>query len=66
MVRSFECVSGVTIPYKVAERRPGDIAACYADPSFAEGEINWRATRSLDDMSADGWRWQQMNPDGYE
>ncbi|RJQ37572.1 MAG: UDP-glucose 4-epimerase GalE [Dehalococcoidia bacterium] len=66
MVRSFEWVSGVTIPYEVAARRPGDIAACYADPSFAEGEIDWRATRSLDDMSADGWRWQQANPNGYE
>lgn len=66
MVRSFECVSGLTIPYDVAGRRPGDIAACYADPSFAEGEIHWRARRSLDEMCADGWRWQQMNPDGYE
>ena len=66
MVRSFECVSGVTIPYAVSERRPGDIAACYADPSFAEEEIDWRPSRSLDDMCADGWRWQQMNPNGYE
>jgi len=66
MVRSFECVSGETIPYEVAERRPGDIAACYADPSFAEGEIEWRASRSLDEMCGDGWRWQQMNPNGYE
>lgn len=66
MVRSFECVSGVTIPYAVSERRPGDIAACYADPSFAEEEIDWRPSRSLDDMCADGWRWQKMNPNGYE
>jgi UDP-glucose 4-epimerase len=66
MVRSFEQVTGVTIPYEVAGRRSGDIAACYADPSFAATELDWKATRSLDEMCADGWRWQQMNLNGYE
>ncbi|ABA89045.1 UDP-glucose/UDP-N-acetylglucosamine 4-epimerase [Syntrophotalea carbinolica DSM 2380] len=66
VVRSFEQVSGVTIPCQVAGRRSGDISACYADPSFAEDELGWRASRSLDEMCSDGWRWQRMNPNGYE
>lgn len=66
MVRSFERVTGVNIPYDVIGRRSGDIAACYADPSFAKGELDWKASRSLDDMCEDGWRWQQKNPNGYE
>jgi UDP-glucose 4-epimerase len=66
MVRSFERVTGVTIPYEITGRRSGDIAACYADPSFAEEELDWMARRSLDDMCGDGWRWQQKNPNGYE
>jgi len=66
MVRSFERITGVAIPYEIAGRRTGDITACYADPSFAEGELDWRASRTLDDMCGDGWRWQQKNPKGYE
>lgn len=66
MVHIFERVTGVAIPYDVAGRRSGDITACYADPSFAEGELDWRASRTLDDMCRDGWRWQQKNPQGYE
>lgn len=66
MVQSFERVTGVEIPYDIIGRRSGDIAACYADPSFAKGELDWMASRSLDDMCADGWRWQQKNPNGYE
>jgi len=66
MVRSFERVTGVKIPYDVIGRRSGDIASCYADPSFAKGELDWKASRSLDDMCEDGWRGQQKNPNGYE
>jgi UDP-glucose 4-epimerase len=56
---------GHPIPYKVVERRPGDIATTYADPTLAEQRLDWQATRTLDDMAADHWRWQSQNPDGY-
>jgi len=65
MVRAFERVSGRPIPYSVVARRPGDIAACFADPSLAQEELNWVAQRALEKMCADGWRWQQANPQGY-
>lgn len=65
IVHSFERVSGRTIPYQVVDRRPGDIAACWADPSLAASELGWKAFRSLDEMCADGWRWQEKNPRGY-
>ncbi|HWL54389.1 MAG TPA: UDP-glucose 4-epimerase GalE [Chthoniobacteraceae bacterium] len=65
MIRAFETASGKTIPYRVTERRPGDIAACYADPSKAETELGWKATRSIDEMCADTWRWQSKNPEGF-
>lgn len=65
IIRSFERVTDVTIPFKVVGRRPGDIAACYADPSLAATELGWLATRSLGEMCEDGWRWQQKNPMGY-
>lgn len=65
MVRAFERVTDRPVPYEIAPRRPGDIAACWADPSFAEKELGWKATRSLEDMCADGWRWQEKNPNGY-
>ena len=58
MVRAFEKASGKQIPYQITPRRPGDVAACYADPSFAEQELGWRATRDIDEMCADTWRWQ--------
>ncbi len=53
------------IPYEVVGRRPGDVAAVYADPTRAERELGWRAERDLDEMCADVWRWQSANPDGY-
>ncbi|MFO7577452.1 MAG: UDP-glucose 4-epimerase GalE [Pelovirga sp.] len=65
MVRSFEKVSGCTVPFEVVARRPGDIAACYADPTLAARELGWSAERTLEQMCADGWRWQQDNPRGY-
>lgn len=66
MIRAFEKASGKKIPYLLTERRPGDIAACFADPSKAELELNWTAKKGLDEMCADSWRWQSMNPNGYE
>jgi len=60
MVRAFERASGKSIPYQVVARRPGDIAACYADPSLAETELGWKATRDLSQMCADSWRWQSL------
>ncbi len=65
LVHAFERASGRRIPYDVAPRRPGDVASCYADPSLAAELLGWRATRSLDEMCADSWRWQTNNPDGY-
>lgn len=65
MVRAFEEASGKPVPYRVAPRRPGDIATCYADPAKAERELGWKARRSLDEMMRDAWRWQSTNPDGY-
>lgn len=59
MVRSFEKISGLHLPYVITERRPGDVAIYYADPSRAERLLGWKATRSLDDMCRDAWRWQQ-------
>lgn len=65
VARAFERASGRSIPLVFAERRPGDVAACYADPALAEQELGWRARRSLDDMCADTWRWQSANPRGF-
>ncbi|QMV16461.1 UDP-glucose 4-epimerase GalE [Vibrio spartinae] len=65
MVHAFEKACGQTIPYQLVERRPGDIAECWADPAKATQELGWCATRSLDDMVQDSWRWQSNNPDGY-
>lgn len=65
MVRAFEAASGKSVPYRVAARRPGDIASCYADPSLARILLGWSAQRGLDDMCTDGWRWQSANPHGF-
>ncbi len=65
MVAAFAKASGRKIPYRIASRRSGDIAACYADPAKALRELNWRAERGLDEMCADVWRWQERNPGGY-
>lgn len=66
VVRAFEAVSGLHIPYRIVDRRPGDIAQCYADPSRAERELGWKAQRSIADMCRDAWNWQAKNPRGYE
>ncbi len=65
MVAAFEKASGRKVPYRVAARRPGDIASCFADPTHAARLLGWRATRDLDCMCRDAWRWQSMNPAGY-
>jgi len=65
VVSAFERASGRAIPYKVVGRRPGDIPECYADPTLARKELDWTATRGLDDMCVDAWNWQSRNPDGY-
>jgi UDP-glucose 4-epimerase len=65
LVRAFERASGRPVPYEMAPRRAGDVAAYYADPALAERLLGWKATRDLDAMCADSWRWQAANPDGY-
>ena len=65
MVKAFEKVTGKPIPYKIMPRRPGDIDECYADPSYAEKILGFKAQKSLEDMCRDAMRWQTMNPDGY-
>ena len=65
MVKAFSKAFGKDIPYEIVERRPGDIAECYADPTLAYELIGFKATKTLDDMCADALRWQLNNPDGY-
>ena len=65
VVKAFEKASGKDVPYKIVNRRPGDIATCYADPSYAAKILDWKAKYELDEMCEDAWRWQSLNPDGY-
>lgn len=65
MIRAFEQASGKPVPYTIASRRPGDIAACYAGTELAATLLGWRTERSLETMCADAWRWQSSNPAGY-
>jgi UDP-glucose 4-epimerase len=66
VIRAFEQASGRKVPYRIVNRRPGDIAQAYADPTRAERELEWRATRGIEEMCADAWRWQSANPKGYD
>lgn len=66
VIQAFEKASGKSIPYQIVSRRPGDIAACYADASKAKQELNWQATLSLNDACNDAWRWQSKNPNGFK
>ena len=66
MVKAFELASGKEVPYKIADRRAGDISTCYSDPSFAKEILNWEAKKTIDDMCVDSWKWQYNNPDGYK
>ena len=65
MVRTFQEVNGVKVPYEVVPRRPGDIATCYADPGKSEKVLGWKASHTLADMCRDSWNWQSKNPMGY-
>ncbi len=65
VVKAFEQASGKQIPYRIVERRPGDIASCYADPTCANHELNWHARRDIACMCRDSWNWQSKNPNGY-
>jgi len=65
-VAAFAQASGRPIPYVLAPRRPGDVAQCYADPTLAEKELGWSATKDQADMCRDHWRWQSQNPQGYD
>jgi UDP-glucose 4-epimerase len=65
VVHAFEKVSGVTIPYVIEDRRPGDIAVCYSDPGKAKRELGWKAEFNIYDMCRDSWNWQKKNPEGY-
>lgn len=66
MIKAFERASGRPVPYHVVGRRAGDLPASWADPTRANEELGWVATRTVDDMCADTWRWQSQNPNGYE
>ncbi|MGH1359070.1 MAG: UDP-glucose 4-epimerase GalE [Burkholderiaceae bacterium] len=65
MIKAFEKASGKPVAYEVVDRRPGDIATCYADPAHAKALLGWAAEKGIEQMCADGWRWQQGNPNGF-
>jgi len=65
VLHAFEKACGKTLPYEIKPRRAGDIATCYADPTKAKEELGWEAQYGIDEMCADSWRWQSMNPNGY-
>lgn len=66
VVKNFEKATGIEVPYAILDRRPGDIATCYADASKALKELGWKAEKNLEDMCRDSWRWQSSNPNGYD
>ena len=65
LVHTFDRVNNIEIPYQVVERRPGDVARCYADATKAKEKLGWSAKKTLEDMCRDSWRWQSQNPNGY-
>lgn len=65
IIEKFREISGQPVPYRIAPRRPGDIASCYADPTKAQSELNWHCQHDLDSMIRDTWNWQRLNPNGY-
>ena len=66
IVKNFEAATGVKIPYVITERRPGDIATCYSNADLALKELGWKAENGIKEMCEDSWRWQKMNPNGFE
>jgi UDP-glucose 4-epimerase len=65
VVRAYERACGRAVPYRIVARRPGDVAACYADPALAARLLGWQARHGLDRMCEDSWRWQRLNPEGF-
>ena len=65
VLRAYEKACGKTLRYEIKPRRDGDIATCYADCAKAKAELGWVAEKGIDEMCADSWRWQSMNPNGY-
>ncbi|WP_290516296.1 UDP-glucose 4-epimerase GalE [Alcanivorax sp.] len=65
MVTAFSQASGRPVPYEIVERRPGDVASCYADPAHANAVLGWEAQRGIEEMCEDHWRWQKQNPEGF-
>ena len=65
MVTAFSQASGRPVPYEIVERRPGDVASCYADPAHANAVLGWEAQRGIEKMCEDHWRWQKQNPEGF-
>ena len=65
VVKNFEKATGIQIPYEIQPRRDGDIATCYSDCTKAKEELGWVAEKGIEEMCADSWRWQSMNPNGY-
>ena len=66
VVKAYGKACGKEIPYEIKDRRPGDIAVCYSDPSKAERELGWNAIRGIEQMCIDSYHWQSLNPDGYQ
>ncbi|HEL2056740.1 TPA: UDP-glucose 4-epimerase GalE [Streptococcus suis] len=66
LVQAFEKVNGVPVPYKIVDRRPGDVATCYANADKALAELDWKTEKTIEDMCRDTWNWQSKNPNGYE
>ncbi|MGE6487394.1 UDP-glucose 4-epimerase GalE [Paenisporosarcina sp. NPDC076898] len=66
IIEAFEKASGINIPYRIVDRRHGDVAICYADSTKAKNELDWIAKRGINEMCQDSWKWQEKNPNGYE
>ena len=66
MIKAFEKASGKAVNYKIVQRRPGDVASCYAEPAFAAKELGWQAQLGVEEMTRDSWHWQSKNPQGYQ
>lgn len=66
LIHAFETVSGITVPYNISPRRPGDIATSYANASLAGKELGWHTEKTIEDACRDSWSWQSRNPNGYQ
>ena len=66
MVKAYEKASNTKIPYKIVDRRAGDIAKCFANPKFAKDVLGWEAKKNLEEMCKDSYNWQKKNPNGYK